>query len=97
MRLPNALQCRVPSLPSQVGRERTTRTRLGFSGTTGWIPPSSREIQVALDKMKRGNTGGPALSETIMELLKESWSLGSLDYGARRDPDRFHRPRIRAA
>jgi type VI secretion system protein VasG len=43
----------------------------------------SREIQVALDKMKRGNTGGPALSETIMELLKESWSIGSLDYGAR--------------
>ena len=43
----------------------------------------AREIQVALDKMKRGNTGGPALSETIMELLKEAWSLGSLDYGAR--------------
>ncbi|HYI97135.1 MAG TPA: type VI secretion system ATPase TssH [Bryobacteraceae bacterium] len=43
----------------------------------------AREIQVALDKMKRGNTGGPALSETIMELLKEAWSIGSLDYGAR--------------
>ena len=49
-----------------------------------WTRPSStREIQVALDKMKRGNTGGPALSETIMELLKEAWSIGSLDYGAR--------------
>src|SRR5688572_9827295 len=33
--------------------------------------------------MKRGNTGGPALSETIMELLKEAWSIGSLEYGAR--------------
>ena len=43
----------------------------------------TRELQVALDKMKRGNTGGPALSETIMELLKEAWSIGSLDYGAR--------------
>src|SRR5918993_3715511 len=43
----------------------------------------AREIQVALDKMKRGNTGGPALSETIMELLKEAWSIGSLDHGAR--------------
>src|SRR4029079_15066656 len=43
----------------------------------------AREIQVALDKMKRGNTGGPALSETIMELLKEAWAIGSLDYGAR--------------
>ena len=41
------------------------------------------ELQVALDKMKRGNTGGPRSSETIMELLKEAWSIGSLDYGAR--------------
>lgn len=43
----------------------------------------AREVQVALDKMKRGNTGGPALSETVMEMLKEAWSIGSLDYGAR--------------
>jgi type VI secretion system protein VasG len=43
----------------------------------------AREIQVALDKMKRGNTGGPALSETLMEMLKEAWSVGSLDFGAR--------------
>jgi type VI secretion system protein VasG len=41
-----------------------------------------REITVSLDKLKRGNTGGPALSETIMEMLKEAWSFGSLDYGA---------------
>jgi type VI secretion system protein VasG len=42
----------------------------------------SREITVALDKVKRGNTAGPAISETIMEMLKEAWSFGSLDYGA---------------
>src|SRR4029079_19665921 len=43
----------------------------------------TRELQIAPDKMKRGNTGGPPLSETIMDLLKEAWSIGSLDYGAR--------------
>src|SRR5688572_12742021 len=43
----------------------------------------SREITVALDKLKRGNTGGPAISEVIMEMLKEAWSFGSLDCGER--------------
>src|SRR5687768_17054280 len=38
-----------------------------------------REITTALDKVKRGNTGGPAISETIMMLLKEAWSFASLD------------------
>jgi type VI secretion system protein VasG len=43
----------------------------------------SREITVALDKIKRGNTGGPAMSEVIMAMLKEAWSFGSLDCGER--------------
>lgn len=42
-----------------------------------------REITAALDKMKRGNTGGPAISETVMLMLKEAWSFCSLDLGAR--------------
>ena len=33
--------------------------------------------------MKRGNTRGPALAETIMAMLKEAWTIGSLEYGAR--------------
>ncbi|HYZ84161.1 MAG TPA: type VI secretion system ATPase TssH [Bryobacteraceae bacterium] len=43
----------------------------------------NREIGVALDKIKRGNTGGPALSETLMLMLKEAWSFASLDLNAR--------------
>jgi type VI secretion system protein VasG len=43
----------------------------------------NREIGVALDKLKRGNTGGPAISETVMLMLKEAWSFASLDLGAR--------------
>ncbi len=42
-----------------------------------------RELQVALDKIKRGNTGGPAMSETVMEMLQDAWTVGTLDYGAR--------------
>ena len=41
-----------------------------------------RELQVALDKIKRGNTGGPAMSETVMEMLQDAWTVGTLDYGA---------------
>jgi type VI secretion system protein VasG len=43
----------------------------------------SREITAALDKLRRGNTGGPAISEVVMEMLKEGWSFGSLDCGER--------------
>ena len=43
----------------------------------------AREMQVALDKLKRGNSAGPALSETLMEMLKEGWAYGSLDFNAR--------------
>jgi type VI secretion system protein VasG len=43
----------------------------------------TREITASLDKIKRGNTGGPAISETVLQMLKEAWAYGSLDFGAR--------------
>ena len=57
----------------------------------------TREIQVALDKMKRGNTGGPALSETIMELLKEVMVDRIAGLRRARDSHRLYRTGARAA
>jgi type VI secretion system protein VasG len=69
-------------LAKLVETENTDATRIfrHFGVDTSKL---NRELQVALDKLKRGNSGGPALSETLMEMLKEGWAFGSLDFGAR--------------
>jgi len=41
-----------------------------------------RELIRSLDKLKRGNARGPALSETVLNMLKEAWTIGTIDYGA---------------
>ena len=40
------------------------------------------ELTRSLDRMKRGNGRGPAMSQMIVEMLTEAWLLGSVDYGA---------------
>jgi type VI secretion system protein VasG len=42
----------------------------------------SGELARALDKLKTGNARTPALSPTIMRMLIEAWTLGSIDYNA---------------
>ena len=40
------------------------------------------ELARALDKLKTGNARTPALSPTLMKMLIEAWTIGSIDYNA---------------
>jgi len=40
------------------------------------------ELTRSLDKLKSGNARTPALSPTLVKMLTEAWTLGSIDYGA---------------
>jgi type VI secretion system protein VasG len=42
----------------------------------------SGELARALDKLKSGNARTPALSPTVIRMLLEAWTIGSIDYGA---------------
>ena len=48
------------------------------------IDPSrfQQELTRSLDKLKRGNARGPALSQTVLDVLKEAWTIGTIDFGA---------------
>ncbi|MDX1981711.1 MAG: type VI secretion system ATPase TssH [Bryobacteraceae bacterium] len=39
------------------------------------------ELSRSLDKLKTGNARTPGISPTIMKLLTEAWTVGSIDYG----------------
>src|SRR2546425_466417 len=40
------------------------------------------DLTRSLDRMKRGNGRGPAMSQMLVSMLTEAWLLGSVDYGA---------------
>jgi type VI secretion system protein VasG len=42
----------------------------------------SAELARALDKLKAGNARTPSLSPTLMRMLIEAWTIGSIDYNA---------------
>jgi type VI secretion system protein VasG len=42
----------------------------------------SGELARALDKLKSGNARTPALSPTLIKMLTEAWTVGSIDYSA---------------
>jgi type VI secretion system protein VasG len=42
----------------------------------------SGELARALDKLKSGNARTPALSPTLMRMLIEAWTIGSIDFNA---------------
>ena len=42
----------------------------------------SRDITRALDRMRSGNSRRPVISQRIVKLLSEAWSVGSVDYNA---------------
>ena len=42
----------------------------------------SGELARALDKLKTGNARTPSLSPSLMRMLVEAWTLGSIDYNA---------------
>jgi type VI secretion system protein VasG len=44
----------------------------------------ARELTKSLDGLKTGNARGPELSADIVDLMREAWSVASLEYGAGR-------------
>ena len=48
------------------------------------VDPSrlAAELTRSLDKLKRGNARTPALSPTLLNMLTEAWTIGSIDFGA---------------
>lgn len=42
----------------------------------------SAELTKALDRLKSGNARTPALSPTVVKMLSEAWTLGSIDFSA---------------
>src|ERR1039457_5985639 len=42
----------------------------------------SAELTRSLDKLKSGNARTPALRPTILKMLTEAWTIGSIDYNA---------------
>jgi type VI secretion system protein VasG len=50
-----------------------------FSVDTGRL---EKDLGRSLDRLKSGNARTPAFSPTVLRLLTEAWTLGSIDYGA---------------
>ncbi|HTQ57947.1 MAG TPA: type VI secretion system ATPase TssH [Bryobacteraceae bacterium] len=44
----------------------------------------ARELTRSLDRLKTGNARNPAFSPTLLKMLTEAWTLGSIDYGGSR-------------
>jgi type VI secretion system protein VasG len=42
----------------------------------------ANELNRSLDKLKSGNARTPAISPTILKMLTEAWTIGSIDFGA---------------
>ncbi|MGB9605843.1 MAG: Clp protease N-terminal domain-containing protein, partial [Bryobacteraceae bacterium] len=42
----------------------------------------SKELTRSLDRMRRGNARGPALSQWLVRMLTEAWTIGTLDFNA---------------
>jgi type VI secretion system protein VasG len=42
----------------------------------------SKELTNSLDKLKRGNARTPAFSPTLVQMFREAWSFGSLEFNA---------------
>ena len=41
-----------------------------------------KELERSLDKLKSGNARTPAISPSVLKMLTEAWTTGSLEYGA---------------
>ncbi len=48
------------------------------------VDPSrlQKEIERSLDTLKTGNARTPSISPSVLKMLSEAWTLGSLDFGA---------------
>ena len=41
-----------------------------------------KELERSLDKLKSGNARTPAISPSVLKMLTEGWTTGSIDFGA---------------
>jgi len=48
------------------------------------VDPSrlQKELERSLDKLKSGNARTPAISPSVLKMLTEGWTMGSIDFGA---------------
>ncbi len=44
----------------------------------------ARELTISLDRLKSGNARTPSLSPSLVKMLTEGWTIGSVEYGATR-------------
>ena len=66
--------------------------RIGSSGTIGVDTSQlTRRTQAQPGQDQAGNAGGRRFSPSLVNMLTEAWTIGSLDYGAGADPHRLHR------
>src|SRR5262245_36429670 len=42
------------------------------------------ELNIVLDRVKKGNANTPAMSPRLLKMLTEAWTLASLEFGAPR-------------
>jgi type VI secretion system protein VasG len=42
----------------------------------------AKELTRSLDKLKAGNGRGPAIAPSLLEMIREGWTIGSIEYGA---------------
>jgi type VI secretion system protein VasG len=59
-------------LPAILKRFEVDRSRL------------AKDLTVAIDALKSGNARTPSLSPSLVKMLTDAWTLGSVNYGARR-------------
>src|SRR5262245_49618023 len=41
----------------------------------------SGELSRRVDKLRRGNSGSPTFSPSLLRMLREAWTIGSLEFG----------------
>src|SRR6266436_1057765 len=62
----------------EVPRHETERHLPQYAGETSRL---SRDLTRAIERMKTGNARTQALSQRVVKLLTDAWTIGSLDYG----------------
>jgi len=42
----------------------------------------TQEVDQSIDRLKRGNARTPGIGESVMKMLTDAWTIGSIEYGA---------------
>ena len=83
--VPHALRRRDRALSDEAARLERRRFRLHLRSISASTSRAlSAELTRSLDKLKSGNARTPALSPSLLKMLTEAWTIGSIDYDAGR-------------